>query len=228
MAKEKNVTLPSSFFSAILPEINTLSELKVTLFIFWLLEGKGNRLAHFTLEELQLPEIIMALTTPEQEGIVALREGLQRAVIRGTFLRAQVQPPEQPATVWYWLNTPESRSLLQQIERGIWPASIEKDGQNVRLHWQQPNIFILYEQNIGPLTPLLADELRDTEQEFPEEWIQEAFRIAMRKNVRNWKYVHAILERWRQEGKDETDTHRQTSKEAKKYLGGKYADFIKH
>ena len=28
---------------------------------------------------------------------------------------------------------------------------------------ERRNIFTLYEQNIGPMTPLLADELRDTE-----------------------------------------------------------------
>ena len=66
---------------------------------------------------------------------------------------------------------------------------------------ERPTIFVLYEQNIGLLTPMIADELRDAEQHFPAEWIADAFREAVLHNKRSWKYVLAILERWRTEGR---------------------------
>jgi DnaD/phage-associated family protein len=68
---------------------------------------------------------------------------------------------------------------------------------------ERPNIFILYEQNIGLLQPIIAEELEEAERTYPQEWIEEAFRIAVERNVRNWKYVRRILERWATEGKDE-------------------------
>lgn len=62
------------------------------------------------------------------------------------------------------------------------------------------NIFALYEQNIGPLTPMLAEKLKDAEEDYPPEWVPEAFKIAIENNARNWAYVKAILERWKVDG----------------------------
>lgn len=63
------------------------------------------------------------------------------------------------------------------------------------------NIFTLYHQNIGELTPLLADDLRDAEKTFPNEWFEDAFKEAVAHNARNWKYVLAILKRWKEKGR---------------------------
>ena len=63
-----------------------------------------------------------------------------------------------------------------------------------------PNLFKLYEQNIGPLTPLIADALKDAEQSYPAEWVAEALEIAVKSNKRSWKYAEAILRRWKEEG----------------------------
>ena len=35
----------------------------------------------------------------------------------------------------------------------------------------KPNIFSLYEANIGIITPLIAEELKDAELQYPEAWI---------------------------------------------------------
>jgi DnaD/phage-associated family protein len=67
---------------------------------------------------------------------------------------------------------------------------------------ERPNIFVLYEQNVGLLQPIIAEELQEAERAYPQEWIEEAFRIAVENNVRNWKYIRRILERWAAEGKD--------------------------
>lgn len=56
-----------------------------------------------------------------------------------------------------------------------------------------PNIFQLYEQNIGIVQPILVDELKEAEKEYPAQWIQEAFLEAANRNARNWKYISKIL-----------------------------------
>jgi DnaD/phage-associated family protein len=63
-----------------------------------------------------------------------------------------------------------------------------------------PNIFELYEQNIGILTPMIADALKAAETEYPTGWIAAALGEAVRANARNLKYVEAILKRWAVEG----------------------------
>lgn len=53
--------------------------------------------------------------------------------------------------------------------------------------------YKIYEQEIGGLTPMIADAIRDAEKTYPPDWIPEAIAIAVQKNIRNWKYVEAIL-----------------------------------
>ena len=65
------------------------------------------------------------------------------------------------------------------------------------------NIFTAYESNIGALTPMIADKLKDAEQTYPLTWILEAFVLAVENNKRNWRYCETILKRWKADGKDE-------------------------
>lgn len=71
----------------------------------------------------------------------------------------------------------------------------------VQVQVERPNIFILYEQNIGLLSPMIAEELRDAAEQYPEEWIAAAFREAVLQNKRKWSYIRAILRRWETEGR---------------------------
>ena len=90
-------------------------------------------------------------------------------------------------------------------------ALLELEGQRARwrgrhrqshvVEVERPNIFTLYEQNMGLLLPLLAEELREAGEHYPVEWIEEAFRLAVQQNKRNWSYIRAILKRWESEGK---------------------------
>jgi DNA replication protein len=73
--------------------------------------------------------------------------------------------------------------------------------RTVQVEVERPNIFVLYEQNIGLLSPLIADELKDAADHFPMEWIETAFREAVQHNKRKWSYIRAILRRWETEGR---------------------------
>jgi len=55
------------------------------------------------------------------------------------------------------------------------------------------NIFKMYEQEFGGLTPMIADAIKATEQTYPPDWIPEAMEIAVKKNIRTWDYVEGIL-----------------------------------
>ena len=59
-----------------------------------------------------------------------------------------------------------------------------------------PTVFRLYEQNMGPLTPLIADRLIKALETYPTEWIEEALGEAVAYNRRSWRYVARILENW--------------------------------
>jgi len=61
-------------------------------------------------------------------------------------------------------------------------------------------IFEIFQAEIGLLTPMTADAIQDAEETFSQEWIVEAIHEAAMSNKRNWKYVLAILKRWKAEG----------------------------
>lgn len=62
-------------------------------------------------------------------------------------------------------------------------------------------VFQVYEQEIGALTPTIADTIKEYEELVSDEWIVEAIKIAAKNNKRNINYVGGILKRWLAEGK---------------------------
>ncbi|HEY7126895.1 MAG TPA: DnaD domain protein [Ktedonobacterales bacterium] len=208
------VPLPEDFFTILLPEIEDHAELKVTLHLFWLLSRKiGEPRCASERELLADPILRRGLRRkgdprPPEER---LRAGLERAVARGTLVQVHLRLDDE-LVGWYFFNTEESRRAVAELREGTLPAErlLEGEGNEpgafakaalISLEWERPNIFTLYEQNIGLLLPMMAEELRDAADRFPEDWIVEAFREAVEQNKRSWRYIHAILQRWETEGK---------------------------
>jgi len=193
--------VPNLFFSDLLPAIDNLAELKVTLHLFWLIGRKTGALRYAQLEELLKDERLLAglaASPPVAEAI--LRDALERAIARGSLLHLTVQRAGA-AEEWYMVNSANGREVVAKLRAGELDVLADV-AEDVQLQVERPLIFVLYEQNIGLLTPMIANELRDAEKHYPADWIADAFREAATMNKRNWKYVAAILERWRAQGKD--------------------------
>lgn len=58
----------------------------------------------------------------------------------------------------------------------------------------------IYENNIGTLGPIVADELAELAALYPLEWFEKAVQEAVKANARSLRYVIAILERWGRDG----------------------------
>lgn len=215
--------LPEQFFTELLPQIDDLDELRVTLYVLWRVARLKSGFPALQWRDLLSDDrFLQALAPDRAEAEARLQQGLRRAVARGTLLQAAAGEADNT----YWLlNTPRGQQAAAAIERGDWLPS-ESDDLPPFLQPQQPNIFRLYEENIGPLTPLLADALREAEQEYPAAWIRQAFEIAVERNVRNWRYVEAILRRWKEEGRDEREDSRYSEEDRRKYVQGRYADLF--
>jgi len=100
--------------------------------------------------------------------------------------------------------------------RGEWRPS-DEPLPPVELTPQPANVFQLYEENIGPLTPMLAEALKEAENEYPPVWLEDAIRIAVKNNKRNWNYIQAILRRWQREGRDERKDRRDAEEIRRRY-----------
>ena len=226
--KVRFTSVPNLFFSELLPAIDDLAELKVTLHIFWLLSQKKGYPRYVSFKELSGDGALLdGLKSLGQEAGESLREGLERAVARGPLLHLAVEQDGKQDEL-YFMNTDQGRQTVEKIRGGQLDLGLTVLPAEPPLEVERPNIFVLYEQNIGLLQPLIAEQLKDAEQTYPGEWIEEAFQIAVERNKRNWAYVRAILERWATEGKDDGKGKRDSRKDRRRYIEGKYAEYIEH
>ncbi len=218
--------MPNLFFSELLPIIDNIAELKVTLYAFWALSQKEGQVRFMRLADfLSDPAFIKGLGATTEIATDALLDGVERAVARGTFLHVNVESADGKMDL-YFMNTERGRAAIDGITKGEWRPNPDEN-EPLTLLIERPNIFVLYEQNIGPLTPMVADELRDAEQTYPASWAEEAIQLAVENNVRKWRYILAILERWRQEGKQDGISRRDSQKELRQQIPEEYRDIIK-
>jgi DnaD/phage-associated family protein len=59
----------------------------------------------------------------------------------------------------------------------------------------------IYEANIGVLTPIVAEKLKEIAGKYPYDWFRDAVAEAVTANVRKLSYIEKILDRWSVEGK---------------------------
>ncbi len=213
--------LPTRFFSELLPLIDNLPELKLTLFCFWALQQKEGDFRYLTHEELHA--VTSWLTDNDTDAQTILQDALQKAIARGTLLRVEIEQHEQSKTLIF-VNTERGRTAIKQIQAGEWRPHPEGDG--IEILPERPNIYGLYEQNIGVLTPMIADAIKDAEQDYPIFWIEEAIQQAVENNVRRWTYIRKILKTWEQEGRHREIRGGLDEQDGKRYTTGKFADFI--
>ena len=122
-----------------------------------------------------------------------------------------------------------SRQAMAKIQNGELKLSgLQAKGQTYVEAEEQPNIYTLYEDNIGMLTPMIADELRDAEKSYPESWIRDAIKEAVRQGKRKWSVVSAILQRWSVEGKSDGTYQRHPKKtDPDRFIKGKYGHMVR-
>lgn len=220
----RTIKVPELFFSALLPAIDDLLELKVTLYCFWALHQQEGRYRYVRLREVLADERFMSSLAPDPEqAALRVQEAFARAIARGTLLCAHVEGVAGPEAL-YFMNTAQGRNAVRAIAAGQFVPG--ERTTPVALIVEQPDIFTLYEQNIGALTPLIADQLRAAEQEYPAPWIAEALQIAVARNKRSWKYIEAILKRWQAEGKDDGLARQPTQADRYRYIQGEFSDTI--
>ena len=201
------ISLPESFFTQLVPKIQDLAELKVALYAAYLILRKPDHSHFVTFKELKAESCRLSAELSEE----TLRQALDSAVKHGILLH--------------------STSNINGMLEDVYSLTVDSRQPSARLPspgGQAINIFALYEQNIGMITPLIAEELKEAEKLYPPQWIEEAFKEAVTLNKRSWRYIARILERWASEGKDSGEYKRDIKKDGPdKYIKGQYGHLVK-
>ena len=196
--------LPDSFFHQLIKEIDDAAELKVTLYCLWRVAHMDGPFRALSKMDFDVKELGLSAE--------AIKLGLEKAVKRGSLLKVQ-----RDAANYFLVNSPRGRAAVEAIASGKWNPKL---GSSV-LPLERPNVFKVYEENIGPLTPLIADALKDAEELYQADWIADAIELAVTNNKRSWKYCEAILKRWKEEGRAEKQDRRDDKKSGEGLLDRK-------
>jgi DNA replication protein len=227
-ARMEFTSIPNYFLNVLLPEIDDIQELRTTLHVLAALYRKKGQPRFVSYHELLGNDgLVRSLRGGSGAPEEALRRALQAASQRGIFIHI-VLDSDGSAEDIYLLNTESDRKAAARIESGEVKLSglkaVARPGAELE---EPPDIFTLYEQNIGMLTPLIADELKEAEKLYPESWLRDAIKEAVALNKRNIRYIMRILERWSTEGKTD-GTHQRVSKtDPDKYIKGKYGHMVR-
>jgi DnaD/phage-associated family protein len=189
-------TLPSQFFVELLPAIEDIEELRATLYALYAIARKRGPLRAVRATEIAA-ESPLARAFAQRGGNEAVRAALDAAVARGTFVACALEDGD----ALYFVNNDAGRRALLRVRAGALqapPLAARPAAPAAR----PPRAAEVYEQEIGVLTPSVAEALADATERWPEPWLLDAIRLAALRNARSWNYVRAVLERWEAEGRD--------------------------
>lgn len=230
--KTHTLMLPALVVTELLALIDDLAELKVTLFMFWAVQQREGIYRYLRLEDFIADTHLMRALGAIDGQLESydhahdqLDRALARAVERETLLSVDVNI-EGETTHLYFINAEPGRVAVEQIRKGEWKPGTAQNP--IEILPERPTIYRLYEENIGPLTPMIAESLKDAERDYGVRWIEDAIRIAVENNALTWRYVQSVLTRWQKEGKRDEIDAKSDQRDGKRYISGKYADFIEH
>ena len=225
-AKMQFTPIPNIVFSSLLPQITDIIELKVLLHIFALIYPKRGSVKYVSFNEVLTQTVLANDLKGTAAGILA--QTLKTLTEKGAILRLTTNRGDSAEDIFF-LNNDYNRKIIEKVSSGEITLPGLKPDLPPPVSLPEPlDIFTIYEQNIGMLTPMIAEELREAGKQYPESWIKEAIKEAVALNKRNWRYIARILEHWSVEGKDD-GTHwgnLKANTDPDKYIKGKYGHMV--
>jgi DNA replication protein len=196
------VTIPDEFFAQVLPRIRDLAELKVVLHVFQVGARLGTPAVPLT--ELLRPNIVQSVVGDQSPEAATdrLHRIVERAVSNGALLRLTVTTTEKSETLLA-PGTSSNRDLMERIGVDDESVSRLRLPPEFQASLYRPNVFAFYERHVGPLTPIVSEQLREAERSYPREWIEQAILEAEHYKRRSWRYIETILAQWEQSGAPE-------------------------
>ena len=204
-ARAKRLSVPAAALGPWLADIDDIVELKVTLRAVGLLaEGTARR----GVPPALTPKTLLDDSFLAGAGIGAdgIRAGLAAALRRGTLAAVKAGGGD----VRIFLNDDDARRYFERAEltpiapseRAANPPALAPAG-SAPAGGGRANIFALYEKHIGSYGHNIAEQLRAAEQEYPAQWIEDAFALAADRDIASWNYIWTILRRWHRDGRRE-------------------------
>jgi DnaD/phage-associated family protein len=224
----KATAIPNAFFALVLPRLESPEALLAFLWMARVVQQRRGDGRFATADDVWATPGARESFENLGGGRTGLEAGLDACRNVGALIALRVTGRDVRETV-FLVNDPPSRRLAARARAGevrLRPGTAIVAEASPE---QRPGIFRLYEEHIGTITPIVGEQLIAAEDEYPAEWIEEAFREAAELNARSWRYVERILQRWSEEGRGHETPGRDSPEDRRqRFLGGNFGHLIKY
>lgn len=220
-SEQPSRVVPASVLLSLLRDTWNPIEIKAVLAVA-ALGGLESPVRH--ADVLGEPEIVAGSRSDgsSRSPLERIASAIESASARGSLIAMR----DEHDYIWYLLGTAANQRRVREGSLAVNDTNFETP---VQLELMRPNVFGLYEQNIGLVTPLIADRLADAIDQYPESWIEDAIGEAVAYNRRSWRYIERILMNWSTEGRTDATHQRHPERDgaSKESLRDKYARYLK-
>ncbi len=216
--------VPNAVLGRLLVEVDNTDVVKLILRAVWLLEHQRGYPQYITIEDLKRDRVVCVTHADETDFNRSLNAAIKLRVL------IEVTVNGVPCLM---LNTESAQRAAFNANDGS--ISVSTDDDDVSDDWDRPasssaqsDAFRSYEENIGFLTPMIRESILTALEDFTDEDITYAIRIAVENEARSWSFVAGVLRRWSREGIPneyrsgstgrERDDRRISQDELRKYL----------
>ncbi len=184
--------VPNAVLGRVLSTIDDADEVKMILRAIWLLEHQRGYPRYITRDDLRRDRVLSVAIAVQSDFDRILKSVIER----GVFVEVSIND-----NTCLMLNTASARRA--SIEVPSTTDILNKDNNN----WEIPaastrhaDAFRAYEENIGILSPMIRQSILAALEDFTDEDITRAVRIAVENESRSWSFVAGILRRWTRDG----------------------------
>ena len=186
--------VPNAVLGRMLAEVEDADVIKLVLRAIWLLERQNGYPRVISVEQLKADRVLSVVFGDEGTFEGALEDAIDRDVL----VRVSIDGVDR-----LMLNTESARRVLS----GALGIAVDEDQNGESDGWDAPavrsvgaNAFRAYEENIGALSPMIRESILSSLEDFTDEEITQAIRIAVENESRSWSFVAGVLRRWAREG----------------------------
>jgi DNA replication protein len=194
--------VPNPLLASLLETIDSLDELKVVLRTIHGLHKQRKVPASIGFDDLFSDRTVASMLGASGRQLEKVVETtIKSAANRGILLVVNDETGQRQIC----LNTePVRRALVRQgIDPAVTASKPAETWAETESALTKLDAVTLYEQNVGSVTPVVAENIHTALEQHPEDEVMLAIRKAVEANARSWNYIAAILRRWATEGRPE-------------------------
>ncbi len=184
--------VPNAILGRLLSEIRDAETIVLILRAVWLIERQRGYPRYVTVPDLERDRVLSAALSEQRRFDECLKTALELGIlVEVTINRNRC----------LMINSVSARRAAIQSTESTQVVDDEDGG------WDEParstlpiDAFRAYEENIGTLSPMIRESIMTALQDFTDEEISDAIRIAVENESRSWSFIAGVLRRWLREG----------------------------